>query len=1527
MTSLFDVGKSGIQAYRQSLAVTGQNIANMNTEGYSRREATLQEVTASQGGITSLSSQAGLGVRVADIRRSFDEFLFDRARMTAGSFEQAEKYLEQLEQLENILLPSNADLGSQIGRFFAALGDVASSPGDLAPRVVAVEEGDALASSFNSLSNLLDKQQAGSISLAQDAVTAVNLLTGELGDVNSRILSSGQSGQSPNSLLDLRDRLIDDIAKFTDITVNYSDRGVASISLGSSGVGPVILDQNNSGTLGFSNETGVVRYFLKSGGNSAPTSQIKSGVLAGLADAYAMVREVIKEVNHLANLVSTEFNTQHKMGVDLDGNSGRQMFSTNGLLVEKSPSSTSSLVVELQVTDLDLLPENQLDLTYNSVKKSWVLTGLEIKEPLTGKDKIVGPGFVLEISGTPTDGDYYTLKRNENAASTIQFLLKRPQEIAAASAKMVFANNENLSESELKVQLIKDDTALIQKPISGTLLNSQSPVEATEFLRNGLVATIPAGTENIELSSFAKQSSAKFLLSADDLASASQLKFELEGASNNGPHIFDISYHTAFPMAAVDKFWSSGAEIVEALNNGVLRSNNNLSLADIGMFMAASSGAISMVSASGDFKTSGDNRAQIISGAGVVAGILTEAVDASDIQVFTREGRHIAGSSLNTSDINSLLTIQNGFSASATYVGDYLNRPKDMYRGSDISISEMGGHHTVDTGSNGTGASALGGFGVVPSNATVDRDFTVKLSNGEERTVAISAGSHASDVAAELNKSFNDIGARADAELTVELFSFQQSGQLKFELASMNDEPVTLQASVNPNNLSALADAFNRETINTGVKATLSLSGERIFLSNSSGDDIVFKSLNEGAPLFSSRVINKGGQKITEPIVLGGAGEGIINAARFSGVVTVSSSDSFELDAGTQVLNSTRDPHLNSLVEVSGTSGGESKVIRFNVNSDTDRHVESFDGSQASAASATYSMTLPVVAEVYQIERISAPTIPTISAGDKFKVTINGTEIETAAAVNETGLSGIVEMLNGANAAPLVNGVFAVGDTDDITFTYNTAGPFAGTISKLFFLDDSAGLGYDLGTGVGAQDVSGVSSISYSASAKSSDFNPVNLDALNAELISSIRAQAPMVSLSGAQAPSQLPAEGDSLALSLAGDLYRLTMTDGEIVVSGGEVGRLNAYFDPSGYLQIFGGGVLSGEPIKIVDNSVVGNNEQMAERFGVSERVSRITSQQVTLSASMPELSLEFDGVQITVDLALDGTITKSPNINGLSISWQPVSGSNGRVVIEFDDTSNTLKFDSPQESLGFKIANLQTKIAGDGIQVNSTSGSYVGVEADASSIATQKIKILGLPPEDLIVLVTGSGARAVGGAYDQPVPQMSQESLVLEMTSQNSQTVEILDLVSGHSIGTRQLDVNGSTSFAGYEFELRGSAVNGDRFTIQPNTNPSGDNRNLNKMLTFQVSDTNGTGSGGFQKVFNNIVASVGAAVNSNKISYEAAEANRDAALESKSEFSGVNLDTEAAALLQYQQAYQASARVLSTARELFQTLIDVV
>ena len=110
MSSLFDIGKSAVQSYRQALAVTGQNIANVNTDGYKRREADLKEVTAGSGNVTSVNTQAGLGVRVEDIRRSFDQFLLDRSRSSIANYEKLKAYTDQIKQLEDTILPGEADL-------------------------------------------------------------------------------------------------------------------------------------------------------------------------------------------------------------------------------------------------------------------------------------------------------------------------------------------------------------------------------------------------------------------------------------------------------------------------------------------------------------------------------------------------------------------------------------------------------------------------------------------------------------------------------------------------------------------------------------------------------------------------------------------------------------------------------------------------------------------------------------------------------------------------------------------------------------------------------------------------------------------------------------------------------------------------------------------------------------------------------------------------------------------------------------------------------------------------------------------------------------------------------------------------------------------------------------------------------------------------------------------------------------------------------------------------------------------------
>ena len=94
---------------------------------------------------------------MADIRRSFDELLTSRKLSASANYEQSDSFLRQVEKLEDLLLPGESDLGSQIGNFFRSMNDVAAAPSDLAPRAVAIESGNSLAEAFNSTADQLEQ--------------------------------------------------------------------------------------------------------------------------------------------------------------------------------------------------------------------------------------------------------------------------------------------------------------------------------------------------------------------------------------------------------------------------------------------------------------------------------------------------------------------------------------------------------------------------------------------------------------------------------------------------------------------------------------------------------------------------------------------------------------------------------------------------------------------------------------------------------------------------------------------------------------------------------------------------------------------------------------------------------------------------------------------------------------------------------------------------------------------------------------------------------------------------------------------------------------------------------------------------------------------------------------------------------------------------------------------------------------------------------------------------------------------------
>jgi flagellar hook-associated protein 1 FlgK len=123
-------------------------------------------------------------------------------------------------------------------------------------------------------------------------------------------------------------------------------------------------------------------------------------------------------------------------------------------------------------------------------------------------------------------------------------------------------------------------------------------------------------------------------------------------------------------------------------------------------------------------------------------------------------------------------------------------------------------------------------------------------------------------------------------------------------------------------------------------------------------------------------------------------------------------------------------------------------------------------------------------------------------------------------------------------------------------------------------------------------------------------------------------------------------------------------------------------------------------------------------------------------------------------------------------------------------------------------------------------------------------------------------------------------------------------------------------------YEVNLYGYPASGDEFAVNYNSNGSSDNRNALALGALQRADTIGTAT--FEDVYGQLVSNVGTSAAQLQISRDASESLLTQAQAARDAVSGVNLDEEAANLIMYQQAYNASAQIIQISRSLFDTLL---
>ena len=686
MASLFEIGKSGVQAYRQALSVTGQNIANINTEGYNKRAAEISEISGVSGGATNVADQSGLGVRVDNIRRSFDTYLADKTRSSQSDFEKLNDFVSKLSDLENMLLPSGSDLGIFIGRFFDSLQDVASSPESISARIVSMEAGNALASSFNSYDKQLNDFKSSALKQTETLTKEANLYINQLAQVNSLISRSGSKDAS-NDILDARDQLLLNLSKVLNFTVDYEKTGEVNVRIGDSGSGTHLVERNKGSILTTSSDDKSISLIVNKDGIKVPGT-FSSGTLSGITQFYNLVDTVVSEIDDLAQKLTTELNEIQVAGIDLNGNVGKSMFSVNSMSPKENDNNKSSLTFSLIEGDPNKIMQERVLVNYSQSNLNWEIRNSKGVSYAYG-NKLDFNGYQVVVDGQPQDGDGFVISPSSTKSGAIKFTLKNADDLAAASKNLISKSSNNIGNVDLNLLgAVEKNEINFPSKIQDTFTSSANPLLATSFLKDGPITTIPSSTNLINLSSLSNQSSEIFTISDVDIKGFSSFNITL--ANGNAVNINAVSTDPGDGIRTVKEF-------ADILNSGLmLDGKSQHDFKNYGLHASGSNGYLTIASSLSDI-TSSSILSKGNSYSPSISNIPAASALASNVQVFTRDGRHVSGTSLNASEIASLIKVENGFIQSAEYRNDYLN---NNYRGMDLSRKTASGDFVRNFGSN-----------------------------------------------------------------------------------------------------------------------------------------------------------------------------------------------------------------------------------------------------------------------------------------------------------------------------------------------------------------------------------------------------------------------------------------------------------------------------------------------------------------------------------------------------------------------------------------------------------------------------------------------------------------------------------------------------------------------------------------------------------------------------------------------------------------------------------------------------------
>lgn len=346
--SAFEIGRRALNASQLGMTIAGQNIANVNTPGYSRRRVQLAEASPLDLGGFNI----GNGVTVMGIQSFRDNFIQARIQTESGIAGRLTAQRDALAPVEVALQGSeNGGLQNALSSFFGSFRDLEANPNSVPLRSLTAQRGVNLASAFQSTRARLSEIRSGSDAQLRSSVDQVNALSERVAKLNEQIRIAEGVGGEASSLRDQRNEFVTQLSELTGARANENVDGTVTLTIGE---GRAIVSGDRSFNLSAQQTPPLGLTTITIGGEAAIFNE---GNLAGLANAIAITGTQIDDLDALAASVVERVNDLHSSGTDLDDNTGLNFFTSTGSVSAANISVNVSIIGNPRLIVASPLPQ------------------------------------------------------------------------------------------------------------------------------------------------------------------------------------------------------------------------------------------------------------------------------------------------------------------------------------------------------------------------------------------------------------------------------------------------------------------------------------------------------------------------------------------------------------------------------------------------------------------------------------------------------------------------------------------------------------------------------------------------------------------------------------------------------------------------------------------------------------------------------------------------------------------------------------------------------------------------------------------------------------------------------------------------------------------------------------------------------------------------------------------------------------------------------------------------------------------